>query len=62
MVERYFFGEDSFQALATAFHILPILMGKMFERRGSLTCDGGPWNEGFAKLGPAPEAERPTGT
>ena len=43
-------GEDSFQDLAMAFHILPILPGKMFEQRGALKCDGEPWNEGFAKL------------
>ena len=44
------YGEDSFQDLAMAFHILPILPGKMFEQRGALKCDGEPWNEGFAKL------------
>lgn len=45
--EQWAFGEDSMQALMLAIHILPTLLEALFLRSGTLTCDGGPWNEGF---------------
>jgi hypothetical protein len=51
--EQWAFGEDSMQALMLAIHILPTLLEALFLRRGTLTCDGGPWNEGFGAI-PSP--------
>lgn len=45
--EQWAFGEDSMQALMLAIHILPTLLEALYLRSGTLTCDGGPWNEGF---------------
>lgn len=50
--EQWAFGEDSMQALMLAIHILPALLEALFLRSGTLTCDGGPWNEGFGATPP----------
>jgi hypothetical protein len=51
--EQWAFGEDSMQALMLAIHVLPTLLEALFLRRGTLTCDGGPWNEGFGVTSPS---------
>ena len=48
--EQWACGEDSMQALMLAIQILPTLLEALFLRRGTLTCDGGPWNEGFGAI------------
>jgi len=50
--EQWAFGEDSMQALMLAIHILPTMLEALFLRSGTLTCDGGPWNEGFGATRP----------
>jgi hypothetical protein len=45
--ERCILGEDSLQALMLALRILPSFLEANFLSRGTLTCDGAPWDLGL---------------
>jgi hypothetical protein len=40
-------GEDSMQALMLAIRIIPSFLEANFLSRGTLTCDGAPWDLGL---------------
>jgi hypothetical protein len=45
--ERCMLGEDSMQALMLAIRIIPSFLEANFLSRGTLTCDGAPWDLGL---------------
>ncbi|MFS8070805.1 MAG: DUF6968 family protein [Byssovorax sp.] len=46
--ERCMLGEDSMQALMLAIRIIPSFLEANFLSRGTLTCDGAPWDLGLS--------------
>jgi hypothetical protein len=48
VTERHIFGEDSLQALMLALRIIPSFIQASFLSRGTLTCDGSPWDLGLS--------------
>lgn len=43
-------GEDSMQAVFHALHILPVLVERLFNGRGALSCYEGAWDIGLGRV------------